>query len=133
LLDIESRRAISSSYQLISHTDEYKKFTSDFPYIPTKDQVSCINDVLKDISLIKPMNRVICGDVGFGKTEIAMRAAFVCVQAKKQAMILAPSTILSKQHLESFTKRFINFPVNISMNKAGFKPGKPVATMHLMM
>ena len=115
LLDIESRRAISSSYQLICHPDEYKKFISDFPYIPTKDQVSCIDDVLKDISLIKPMNRVICGDVGFGKTEIAMRAAFVCVQAKKQAMILAPSTVLSKQHLESFTKRFINFPVNISL------------------
>ena len=61
------------------------------------------------------MNRVICGDVGFGKTEIAMRASFVCVQSNKQVMILAPSTILSKQHLETFIKRFINFPFNIEL------------------
>ena len=61
------------------------------------------------------MNRVICGDVGFGKTEVAMRGAFVAVHAKKQVMVLAPSTVLAKQHLESFTKRFVNFPVNIDL------------------
>ena len=115
LLDIESRRSISTSPQLICPPDEYQKFSDDFPYIPTSDQQNCITDVIKDLALIKPMNRVICGDVGFGKTEIAMRAAFVCVQAKKQAMILAPSTVLSDQHHESFTKRFSNFPVNISI------------------
>ena len=115
LLDIESRRSISTSPQLICPPDEYQKFAEDFPYIPTSDQQNCISDVIKDLALIKPMNRVICGDVGFGKTEIAMRAAFVCVQAKKQAMILAPSTVLSDQHHESFTKRFSNFPVNISI------------------
>ena len=115
LLDIESRRSVSTSPQLICSKDEYQKFSDDFPYIPTSDQQNCINDVIKDLALIKPMNRVICGDVGFGKTEIAMRAAFVCVQAKKQAMILAPSTVLSDQHHESFTKRFSNFPMNISI------------------
>ena len=115
LLDIESRRSISTSPQLICPPDEYQKFSDDFPYIPTSDQQNCITDVIKDLALIKPMNRVICGDVGFGKTEIAMRAAFVCVQAKKQAMILAPSTVLSDQHHETFTKRFSNFPVNISI------------------
>ena len=115
LLDIESRRSVSTSPQLICPENEYQKFAEDFPYIPTSDQQNCINDVIKDLALIKPMNRVICGDVGFGKTEIAMRAAFVCVQAKKQTMILAPSTVLSDQHHESFTKRFSNFPVNISI------------------
>ena len=93
--------------------NSYNEFDNDFPYVLTKDQINCINDVIKDISLIKPMNRVICGDVGFGKTEIAMRGAFVAVHAKKQVMLLAPSTILAKQHLESFAKRFINFPINI--------------------
>ena len=73
LLDIESRRSVSTSPQLICSKDEYQKFSDDFPYIPTSDQQNCINDVIKDLALIKPMNRVICGDVGFGKTEIAMR------------------------------------------------------------
>jgi len=115
LLDIESRRSIATTEQLIAPKESYDKFCNDFPYIPTNDQLNCINDILKDLSLIKPMNRVICGDVGFGKTEIAMRASFVCVQSNKQVMILAPSTILSKQHLETFIKRFINFPFNIEL------------------
>ena len=115
LLDIESRRSVASSCQLICDKNSYNKFDNDFPYVLTGDQVNCINDVIKDISLIKPMNRVICGDVGFGKTEIAMRGAFVAVHAKKQVMLLAPSTILAKQHLESFVKRFYNFPINIEL------------------
>ena len=115
LLDIESRRSVASSCQLICDKNSYNKFDNDFPYVLTGDQINCINDVIKDISLIKPMNRVICGDVGFGKTEIAMRGAFVAVHAKKQVMLLAPSTILAKQHLESFAKRFYNFPINIEL------------------
>ena len=115
LLDIESRRSIATSYQLICDDSSYLEFDRDFPYALTPDQVNCIKDILKDMALIKPMNRVICGDVGFGKTEIAMRGAFVAVQAKKQVMVLAPSTVLAKQHLESFTKRFVNFPVNIEL------------------
>ena len=115
LLDIESRRAIASSHQLTCDEETYNEFDADFPYVLTLDQANCIKDVLKDISLIKPMNRVICGDVGFGKTEIAMRGAFVSVYSKKQVMLLAPSTVLAKQHLESFTKRFAKFPVNIAL------------------
>ncbi len=115
LLDIESRRSIATSYQLICEDSSYFEFDKDFPYVLTADQVNCIKDILKDMSLIKPMNRVICGDVGFGKTEVAMRGAFVAVHAKKQVMVLAPSTVLAKQHLESFTKRFVNFPVNIEV------------------
>ena len=115
LLDIESRRSIASSYQLTCDENAYQVFDQDFPYVLTTDQVNCIKDILKDMALIKPMNRVICGDVGFGKTEVAMRGAFVAVHAKKQVMVLAPSTVLAKQHLESFTKRFVNFPVNIDL------------------
>ena len=115
LLDIESRRSIASSHQLTCDEKTYIEFDADFPYVLTLDQANCIKDVLKDISLIKPMNRVICGDVGFGKTEIAMRGAFVSVYSKKQVMLLAPSTVLAKQHLESFTKRFAKFPVNIAL------------------
>ena len=115
LLDIESRRSIATSYQLTCEENAYQAFDQDFPYVLTTDQVNCIKDILKDMALIKPMNRVICGDVGFGKTEVAMRGAFVAVHAKKQVMVLAPSTVLAKQHLESFTKRFVNFPVNIDL------------------
>ena len=115
LLDIESRRSIASSYQLLCEESAYQEFDKDFPYVLTTDQVNCIKDILKDMALIKPMNRVICGDVGFGKTEVAMRGAFVAVHSKKQVMVLAPSTVLAKQHLESFTKRFVNFPVNINL------------------
>jgi len=115
LLDIESRRSMATSYQLTCEENAYQAFDKDFPYVLTTDQVHCINDILKDLALIKPMNRVICGDVGFGKTEVAMRGAFVAVHAKKQVMVLAPSTVLAKQHLESFTKRFVNFPVNIDL------------------
>ncbi|MDA9964555.1 transcription-repair coupling factor [Gammaproteobacteria bacterium] len=115
LLDIESRRSVATSYQLICEQSSYQEFDKDFPYVLTSDQVNCIKDILKDMALVKPMNRVICGDVGFGKTEVAMRGAFVGVHAKKQVMVLAPSTVLAKQHLESFTKRFVNFPVNIEL------------------
>tara|TARA_Y100001970_G_scaffold165824_1_gene202805 strand:+ start:41863 stop:45147 length:3285 start_codon:yes stop_codon:yes gene_type:complete len=115
LLDIESRRSIATSCQLICEDESYKEFDKDFPYVLTADQVNCIKDVFKDMALIRPMNRVICGDVGFGKTEVAMRAAFVAVDSKKQVMVLAPSTVLAKQHLESFTRRFLNFPVNIKL------------------
>jgi transcription-repair coupling factor (superfamily II helicase) len=115
LLDIESRRSIASSYQLLCEESAYQEFDKDFPYVLTTDQVNCIKDILKDMALIKPMNRVICGDVGFGKTEVAMRGTFVAVHSKKQVMVLAPSTVLAKQHLESFTKRFVNFPVNINL------------------
>mgnify|MGYP003951871951 CR=1 FL=1 len=124
LLDIESRRSIATSHQLICDENLYKEFCDDFPYILTTDQVNCIKDVLKDIALIKPMNRVICGDVGFGKTEIAMRGAFVAVHSKKQVMVLAPSTVLARQHLESFTKRFINFPINIELLSRHTSPKK---------
>ena len=115
ILDIESRRARSSSPSLKVSDDDFNKFNSYFPYHETKDQLIAIDSIRKDLSLIKPMNRLICGDVGFGKTEVAMRAAFISVYSEKQAIVLCPSTILAKQHLESFTDRFKESPISVSL------------------
>ena len=85
-------------------------FNNSFPYQLTKDQLTCINDVYKDLKLIKPMNRVICGDVGFGKTEVAMRATNLVAYNQKQIIILCPSTVLVSQHLKHLKFVLKNFP-----------------------
>ncbi len=93
--------------------EEFAQFEATFPYDETDDQLKAINSLANDMNTEKPMDRLICGDVGFGKTEVAMRAAFKAVQARKQIAVLAPTTVLSFQHLETFTKRFKNWPVTI--------------------
>ncbi len=113
ILDIESRRLASNSYSLTIEDDTLKTFEDDFPFIPTKDQITSFNSIRKDLRLIKPMNRVLCGDVGFGKTEVAMKTAFISVNSNKQVIIITPSTILCNQHYDSFLDRFSNFGVNI--------------------
>ena len=113
LLEIESRRLTSKGYKFINEDKEYKKFKDDFPYLETSDQYNAINDVLNDMQSDKLMDRLICGDVGFGKTEIIMRAAFLASVNNSQTMILAPTTILVEQHYKSFLKRFSNTAINI--------------------
>ena len=113
ILDIESRRLNSLASSLKIDEAIMKEFEDDFPYIETPDQKSSFNDIRKDLSLIKPMNRVLCGDVGFGKTEVAMKSAFVAVNSSKQTIVITPSTILSDQHYNSFLQRFRNFGVSI--------------------
>ncbi|MDX9730907.1 MAG: transcription-repair coupling factor [Bdellovibrionales bacterium] len=93
--------------------DEFAQFEASFPYDETNDQLKAISSLLNDMTHEKPMDRLICGDVGFGKTEVAMRAAFKAIQARKQVAVLAPTTVLSFQHLETFTKRFKDWPVTI--------------------
>lgn len=115
ILDIESRRANSSSFSLKISDGEFNKFNDQFPYNETKDQLISIDSIRKDLTLIKPMNRLLCGDVGFGKTEVAMRASYIAVYSNKQVIVLCPSTILAKQHYESFCERFSKFPVNIEL------------------
>lgn len=92
---------------------EFDQFEATFPYDETDDQLKAIEALLRDMGEEKPMDRLVCGDVGFGKTEVAMRAAFKCVQGRKQIAVLAPTTVLSFQHLETFTKRFKGWPVVI--------------------
>ena len=113
LLDIESKRSIANSFSFKRDQEFDSNFHNTFPYELTSDQIRCLEDVYKDLSLIKPMNRVICGDTGFGKTEIAMRAANLVTYNNKQVILLCPSTILTNQHFKSFQNRFKTFPINI--------------------
>ncbi len=92
---------------------DFFTFESTFPYEETDDQLKAIQDILSDLQSDRPMDRLICGDVGFGKTEIAMRAAFKVVQDQKQVAVMAPTTVLTFQHIETFRKRFAGWPVNI--------------------
>ena len=113
ILKVESDRLKATSHALKVSDDEYLSFINDFPFDDTEDQEIVSRDIRKDLSLIKPMNRLLCGDVGFGKTEIAMRASFISALSDKQTIILSPSTVLTDQHFESFSKRFKNFPITI--------------------
>ena len=112
ILDIESRRQASTASLLRVDDDEFIRFNSLFPFTETPDQLEAIESIRKDMALIKPMNRVLCGDVGFGKTEVAMRSAFISISSGKQVIILCPSTVLSEQHYESFLERFKSLAVN---------------------
>jgi transcription-repair coupling factor (superfamily II helicase) len=96
----------------------YNQFEKAFPFDETDDQIKAINDIQKDFHSTKPMDRLVCGDVGFGKTEVSMRAAFQAVQAKMQVAVLAPTTVLTFQHLETFKRRFTGWDLNIkSLNR----------------
>ncbi len=115
LLDIQARRNASSNIRFeIDHSD-YHAFTATFPYKETPDQKSAIEDVLQDMSSDKLMDRIVCGDVGFGKTEVAIRAAFVAVHNHRQVAVLVPTTLLAIQHFEAFRERFAKWPVRIEM------------------
>ena len=113
LLQLYAKRAKYSKESFASPGPEFKEFEAYFPYEETQDQIKAISDVISDMTSSKPMDRLICGDVGFGKTEVAMRAAFHCVLNKKQCMILVPTTILCFQHYETFQNRFKRWPINI--------------------
>ncbi|VEB35562.1 Transcription-repair coupling factor [Legionella sainthelensi] len=115
LLDLYAKREAQPGYQYqVDHSD-YAKFASAFPFTETPDQLNAIEQIIKDMESSRPMDRLICGDVGFGKTEVAMRAAFVAVQSNKQVCILVPTTLLAGQHFESFRDRFADFPINIEL------------------
>jgi len=113
LLDLHARRAAHQAAPLIARELEYQTFANGFPFEETADQAEAIRQVLKDMQSTTPMDRVVCGDVGFGKTEVAMRAAFVAVQAGRQVALLVPTTLLAQQHLQSFRDRFADWPVRI--------------------
>ncbi|PIS11388.1 MAG: transcription-repair coupling factor, partial [Bdellovibrio sp. CG10_big_fil_rev_8_21_14_0_10_47_8] len=99
------------SFRLDDH--DFVAFESSFPYDETQDQLRAIQDLVKDLTSPRPMDRLICGDVGFGKTEIAMRAAFIAAHNQKQVAVLAPTTVLTFQHFETFKKRFHGWPIEI--------------------
>lgn len=114
LLETYAKREASKGLQFDLNLADYHKFCADFPFETTPDQAKAIEAVLGDMQSTKPMDRLVCGDVGFGKTEVAMRAAFVAITNNKQVVVLAPTTLLVKQHYENFVDRFADWPVNIA-------------------
>ena len=115
LIKLYSKRKMAHGYAFPEDTDWQFEFEANFPYEETEDQLRCIEEVKADMESERPMDRMICGDVGYGKTEVAMRAAFKAVMGGKQVAFLAPTTILAEQHFETFSERFENFPVRIRM------------------
>ena len=113
ILDIHARRAAKGGHAYNVNMDEYSQFASAFPFEETEDQQKAIDAVIEDLSEAKAMDRVVCGDVGFGKTEVAMRAAFVAANANKQVAILVPTTLLAQQHFKNFKDRFADCPFKI--------------------
>lgn len=113
LIQIAAERALKKGRIMVPDFDLYENFSSKFEYAETSDQIKAINDVEDDLSSGKPMDRLICGDVGFGKTEISMRAAFIAAMNDYQVIFLCPTTLLANQHYKSFISRFENFNINI--------------------
>ena len=115
LLDIYARRAARKSHQLSASAEDYQNFADEFGFDVTPDQGIAIEETLRDMAAEQAMDRLVCGDVGFGKTEVAMRAAFTAVQSAKQVILLVPTTLLAQQHFESFRDRFANWPISIDV------------------
>jgi transcription-repair coupling factor (superfamily II helicase) len=113
LLDLYAQRQARKGAPLQAGEDEYRAFSAAFPFEETADQAEAIQNVQQDMASERPMDRVVCGDVGFGKTEVAMRAAFIAVQAGHQVAVLVPTTLLAEQHLANFRDRFADLPVRI--------------------
>lgn len=113
LLEIHARRAAREGFAFPDASADYAKFVADFPFEETPDQQRAIDDVLADMARPQPMDRLVCGDVGFGKTEVAMRAAFMAVHASRQVAVLVPTTLLAQQHYQNFSDRFSEWPVRV--------------------
>lgn len=115
LIKLQAERKLRGGFPFSPPDHLYKEFELSFPFEETPDQTKAIQDVLEDMQAQQSMDRLVCGDVGFGKTEVAMRAAMKAVLDKKQVVLLVPTTVLALQHFYSFRKRFENFPVNVEM------------------
>ncbi|MEI6897236.1 MAG: transcription-repair coupling factor [Psychromonas sp.] len=115
LLEVYAQRAAKIGYSYTLHKNNYALFKNDFPFEETHDQALSINAVISDMCSTHPMDRLVCGDVGFGKTEVAMRAAFLATDNTRQVAILVPTTLLAQQHFENFKDRFANWPVRVEV------------------
>ena len=115
LLDVYARRAARPGHRFRWSESDYRNFEAGFPFELTEDQAQTIDDVLADLGSDQPMDRVVCGDVGFGKTEVALRASFAAVHGGKQVAVLVPTTLLAQQHGQNFRDRFADWPVRIEV------------------
>jgi transcription-repair coupling factor (superfamily II helicase) len=125
LLNIYARRAARQGHAFKYSPNDYESFANDFGFEETADQRAAIHAVIQDMISPQPMDRLVCGDVGFGKTEVALRAAFIAVTGGKQVAILAPTTLLAEQHFATLTDRFSKWPVKI-MEMSRFRSGKEI-------
>ncbi|MEO7773325.1 MAG: transcription-repair coupling factor [Steroidobacteraceae bacterium] len=123
LLDLYARRQARKALKMSVPEADYQAFASGFAFEETADQAEAIDKVIIDLASERPMDRIVCGDVGFGKTEVAMRAAFVAVQSDKQVVVLVPTTLLAEQHVTTFRDRFANWPVRVE-SLSRFRGGK---------
>ncbi len=115
LLDLYARRQVVEGYAFASDSQWQKELEDSFPYVETDDQKRAIADIKRDMERARPMDRLLCGDVGYGKTEVALRAAFKAVMSGRQAAVLVPTTVLAQQHFETFSQRLAAFPVKVEM------------------
>ncbi|MED0875483.1 transcription-repair coupling factor [Bacillus mobilis] len=115
LIKLYAEREASKGYAYTPDTAEQQEFESSFPYQETEDQLRSIEEIKKDMERGRPMDRLLCGDVGYGKTEVAIRAAFKAIMDEKQVAILVPTTILAQQHYETIRERFQDYPINIGL------------------
>jgi transcription-repair coupling factor (superfamily II helicase) len=125
LIAIAAERAVQRGETMSPQEGLYEEFCARFPYVETDDQLQAISDVLDDLSSGKPMDRLICGDVGFGKTEVALRAAFVAAMSGKQVAVIGPTTLLARQHIRNFVERFEGCRCGSAGCHASCRPGKP--------
>ncbi|WP_426172035.1 transcription-repair coupling factor [Pseudoduganella sp. R-34] len=126
LLNLYARRAARQGHSFDYSSHDYERFADSFGFDETPDQAAAIGNVIKDMTSGKPMDRLVCGDVGFGKTEVALRAAFIAVMGGKQVALLAPTTLLAEQHAQTFADRFADWPVRIA-EMSRFRTGKEIA------
>lgn len=115
IVEIQARRALHTGYKFSPDTVWQEEFEEKFPYIETRDQKNAIKDVKRDMESSKVMDRIVCGDVGYGKTEVAIRAAFKCVMDGKQVLIIAPTTVLAQQHYDRFVERYKEYPITLEL------------------
>ncbi|MBN7769557.1 transcription-repair coupling factor [Marinobacter daepoensis] len=132
LLDVYARREARKGFQFEDPKEAYRTFAAGFPFEETPDQQVAIQAVFEDMTGERPMDRLVCGDVGFGKTEVAMRAAFLATWSGKQVAVLVPTTLLAQQHYESFRDRFSETPVNVellSRFRSGSQTSKAISAL----
>ncbi len=113
LIRVAAERALRRAPMLEADHHAWEEFAARFPYTETDDQLRAIQDVMDDLASGQPMDRLVCGDVGFGKTEVAIRAAFIAAMTGKQVAVIAPTTLLARQHYKGFAERFRGFPINV--------------------
>lgn len=130
MLDLYARRHVAMGYSFKPDTAWQKELEDSFPYVETEDQLRALNDIKRDMESSRPMDRLLCGDVGYGKTEVALRAAFKAVMDGKQVAILVPTTVLAQQHYETFLQRLAAFPVKVEMLSRFRTPREQTTILH---